>query len=221
MELKSGVYLLEGIKGANCYLIADKEGAYLIDTGMPGNADRIIQEIRSIGHKPEEIRDILLTHPDIDHAGSAAALQFITKAKIAIHENDAPSLTGEREGKKVKGFLGLIFRLMLNNIKFESLRPDLILKDGETVGPFKVVHVPGHTQGSICFYDAAKSVLLVGDALRTDKKGLPCLSPDIMNDNSLLAKESLQKLAGLDFQIMLPGHGKPILENAAKKVALL
>jgi hydroxyacylglutathione hydrolase len=221
MEIKSGVYLLEGIKGANCYFVSDQEGAYLIDTGMPGNAERIIQEILKISQKPEEIRYILLTHPDIDHAGSVAALKSRTKAKIAIHEQDAPSLAGEQEGKKVKGLLGWLFRLILKNIKFETIQPDLLLKDGETIGPFKVIHVPGHTPGSVCFFNAAQSLIFAGDALRTDKNGTPCLSPDIMNDNSALARESLKKLAVLDFQMMLPGHGKPILKDAAKKVALL
>ena len=49
---------------------------------------------------------------DIDHSGSAAELKRITGAKVAIHSGDAPSLSGEKELKRVKGFIGVIFRLM-------------------------------------------------------------------------------------------------------------
>ncbi len=145
MEIDSGVYLLEGIKGANCYLIASSEGLYLIDTGMPGNAIEIIRQIR----------------------------------------------------------------------------PDVLLKDNETAGPFKVIHTPGHTEGSVCFYYALKSMLFAGDALRTDKQGNPCFSPPVMNLNNAQAIRSVGKLKALDFRVMLPGHGRPLLEDASSKIAKL
>jgi Zn-dependent hydrolases, including glyoxylases len=219
MEIQSGTYLLEGVKGANCYFVTTEEGSYLIDTGMPGNAGKIIEQIRKLGQEPEEIRLILLTHSDMDHAGSAAGLKRLTKAQIAIHEDDAPALAGERELKKVKGLIGVIFRLILKGIKFETLQPDMLLKDGEMAGPFKVIHVPGHTEGSACFYYAQESILFAGDALRTDKNGNPCFSPQVMNLNTVQAKESVKKLNGVNFLMLLPGHGRPILESASDKVA--
>jgi hydroxyacylglutathione hydrolase len=212
MEIKTGVYLLEEIMGANCYFVTSSKGSYLIDTGMPGNAERIIQKIRKLGQEPEEIRLILITHADIHHAGSAAELKKLTKAMITIHEDEAPGLAGEREPKKVKGLLGLIFRFMMKLIKYEPIQPDVLLKDSETSGPFMVIHTPGHTEGSACFYYAKKSILFAGDALRTDKKKNPCFSPKVMNLNNVQAIDSVKKLKTLDFQIMLPGHGKPILE---------
>ena len=221
MEINSGVYLLEGIKGANCYFVTSSEGSYLIDTGMPGNAARIIQQIRKLGQEPEKIRLILITHADIDHAGSAVELKKLTKARIAIHEDDAPCLAGERESKKVKGLLGLIFRLMMKWIKLEHTQPDALLKDNEMAGPFRVIHTPGHTKGNACFYYAAKSILFAGDALRTDKKGNPCFSPQFMNQNHNQTIKSVEKLKALDFRIMLPGHGKPIFEGASAKIAEL
>ena len=221
MEIKSGVYLLEGITGANCYFVMSSEGSYLIDTGMPGNAAKIIQQIRALGQELKDIRYILITHADIDHTGSVAELKRLTNAKIAIHENDAPSLAGEREPKKVKGLLGLIFRFMLQWIKLEHIQPDVLLKDNEMVGPFKVIYTPGHTEGSICFYDAEKSILFVGDTLRTNKEGNPCFSPKVMNLNHVQARDSVKILQKLDFQIMLPGHGKPILEDAFNKTTKL
>jgi hydroxyacylglutathione hydrolase len=221
MEIQSGVYLLEGVRGANCYFVSDNEGTYLIDTGMPGNSNKIIREIGELGYKPEEIRFILLTHSDIDHAGSVAKLKSLTNAKIAIHQNEAPILTGERKSKKGRGLFGLILRLLLKNIKFETIQPDILLCDRYKIGPFTVIYVPGHTEGSICFYDAGKGIIFAGDALRTDKKGNPYISPDVMNFNTFQAKESIKKLTEVEFHVILPGHGKPILKEASQKIAVL
>lgn len=218
MEIQPGVYRIESVKGANCYFVTDDEGSYLIDTGMPGNADKIIQEISKRGYNPEEIRFILLTHADIDHVGNVAKLKSLTQAKIGIHQNEAPILAGEKESKKAKGCVGFIFRLLLKCIHFEPVKSDILLEDGQEIGPFKVIHVPGHTEGSVCFYDEGKGILFVGDALRADKKGDPRISPDIMNFNTTGARESVQKLAKVNFQVMLPGHGKSITKEAFQKM---
>ena len=58
MEIATNVYLVEGIRGSNVYLLKDNELA-LIDTGMPGNADQILSFIKDLGRKPEEFLSIL------------------------------------------------------------------------------------------------------------------------------------------------------------------
>ena len=110
MELNSGIHKVDGVRGANCYLVPAADGFYLIDTGMPGNAQKIIQYLKALGKNEKDLHMILLTHSDMDHSGSAAELKRRTGAKLAIHEGDAPSLSGAKELKKVKGVLGLLFR---------------------------------------------------------------------------------------------------------------
>ena len=63
---------------------------------MPGNERKIVEYAKKLGMEPGRLSYIILTHPDIDHSGSAAKLKGLTGAKVAIHEADAPRLSGEK-----------------------------------------------------------------------------------------------------------------------------
>jgi hydroxyacylglutathione hydrolase len=97
------------------------------------------------------------------------------------------------------------------------VKPDILLEDSGTIGGLSVVHTAGHTPGSVSLY-LPEEVLLVGDALRTNKKGFPVLSRSIMAANMDQAKESVKKISELKFDILLPGHGPPIMSNASAKL---
>jgi glyoxylase-like metal-dependent hydrolase (beta-lactamase superfamily II) len=217
MEIKNGIHLLDGIRGANSYLSVTEDGILVIDTGMPGNAERIHMQIKALNKATKEIKLIVLTHSDIDHSGSAAELKRITGAKVAIHGGDAPSLSGEKELKRVKGFIGAIFRLMTRFMRFQTIKPDIILKDGDEIDYFRVIHTPGHTEGSICLYKTG-DVLFAGDVIRTDDRGSLKLSPSAMMLNAQEALKSVRKIAGLEFDILLPGHGRPAMGKASTKL---
>ena len=49
MEITDGIHRVEGLKGVNAYFLINKEGVIVIDTGMPGNAERIITQVKSVG----------------------------------------------------------------------------------------------------------------------------------------------------------------------------
>jgi hydroxyacylglutathione hydrolase len=217
MEVRPGTHILDSIRGANSYLSVTKDSVLVIDTGMPGNAQRILRQTKALNKAAEEIKLIILTHSDIDHSGSAAELKRITGAKVAIHGGDAPGLSGDKELKKVKGFIGVIFRLMARFMRFQTIKPDIILKDGDEIDNLRVIHTPGHTEGSICLYKTG-DILFAGDAIRTDKKGNLKLLPGAMTLNMQDALESVRKIAGLEFDVLLPGHGKPVLHDASAKV---
>lgn len=217
MEIVPNVYRIDGIRGANSYLYIAEDGIIIIDTGMPGNAQKILTQVKATNKTDKEIRLIILTHSDIDHAGSAAELKKITGAKVAIHGGDAASLAGEEAPKTAKGFLGIIFKFMASFMRFKPLKPDVILKDGDKIDHLKVIHTPGHTKGSICLYKTG-DILFAGDALRTDKEGNPKLSSNMMNLDTQEALKSVKKLAGLEFDILLPGHGAPAIGKASMKL---
>lgn len=220
MEIVDGIYRFEGVKGANSYLYISDGEALVIDTGMPKNGEKIVRQIRDLSIKTEKIKLIILTHSDIDHSGSAAELKRLTGANVGIHGGDAPSLSGERAPKRVKGVIGVIFKIMIKFMKFQTIKPDVILKDGDGIVGLKVIHCPGHTKGSICLYKPGK-VLFAGDALRTDKKGELKGPSKRMSLDIKEAMESVRKITGLEFETLLPGHGKPVLHEASKKVRKL
>jgi hydroxyacylglutathione hydrolase len=214
LEIAEGIHLIPRVRGANAYLVQGDEGITVVDTGLPGSAGKIIDYVQSIGSHPSDIKTIVLTHSDIDHAGSAARLKEETRAKVAIHEADAPRLSGEKEWKTVKGVLGLFFRVTSALMRFNRLKADVLLKDSDIIDGLTVIHTPGHTEGSICLY-LPRRAIFVGDALVTKDEGTPSLPRKSMSMNMNLAKESVRKISRLEYSVLLPGHGPPIEQNAS------
>lgn len=198
----------------NAYLVTSDEGITVVDTGLPGSVGRIIDYVESIGCRRSDVKTIVLTHSDMDHAGSAARLKEETNAKVAIHEADAPRLSGEKEWKKVKGVLGLFLRAAGVVMRFDRLQADVLLKDSDIIDGLTVIHTPGHTEGSICLYLPGRA-LFVGDALVTNSERIPSLPRKSMSVDMNLAKGSLRKISHLEYSVLLPGHGPPIEQNAS------
>jgi glyoxylase-like metal-dependent hydrolase (beta-lactamase superfamily II) len=215
MEAAKGIDLIPAIRGANSYLIHSQDEAMIVDTGMPGNETRILDYAKSLGIEPSSISTIILTHPDIDHAGSVAKQKAQTNAKVAIHEADAPRLSGEKKLKEVKGALGLVLKVMGVFIRFNPVTPDVLLKDSDKIDGVTIIHTPGHTEGSVSVYIPGEA-LLVGDALRTtrfESLRLPAMTLDMER-----AKESIKRISELTYTCLLPGHGPPIKHDASTKV---
>ncbi|MGA2239610.1 MAG: MBL fold metallo-hydrolase [Candidatus Bathyarchaeia archaeon] len=214
MEIVEGIHLVPRVRGANVYLVKRDDGITVVDTGLPGNAGRIIDYVQSIGCHPSDVKTIVLTHSDMDHAGSVARLKEETNAKVAIHEADAPRLSGEKEPKAVKGMLGLLLRAMAVIMRFKRINADVLLKDSDIIDGLTVIHTPGHTDGSICLYLPGRA-LFVGDALLTDDKRMLSLPRRAMSADLDQAKESIKKISELKYSVLLPGHGPPIERNAS------
>jgi hydroxyacylglutathione hydrolase len=217
VKITDRIYLVPGVRGANSYVFLGKEALVLVDTGMNGNASRIIEFVGELRKEPVSIAYIVLTHSDMDHAGSAAQLKELTQAKVAIHRSDAPRLSGEMKPKDVKGAMGVLFAIMTPFMRVKPVKPDILLEDLDMITELTVVHTPGHTDGSVSLY-LPNEALFVGDALRTNKKGLPTLVISAMTANLSQAKESVRKLSELEFECLLPGHGQPIISNASAKL---
>lgn len=214
MEIAEGIHLIPRVRGANAYLVRSNEGITVVDTGLPGSAGKILAYVESIGCHHSDVKTIVLTHSDMDHAGSAARLKEETHAKVAIHEADAPRLSGEKELKAVKGVLGLFLGVAGAVMRFSRLKADVLLKDSDIIDGLTVIHTPGHTEGSICLYLPARA-LFVGDALLTNDERTLSLPRKSMSMDMDQAKESIKKVSQLEYSVLLPGHGPPIEQNAS------
>ncbi|MGA2111114.1 MAG: MBL fold metallo-hydrolase [Anaerolineales bacterium] len=218
MQVLPDIFLVDGVRGANCYLVSDEAGMLAVDSGMPGQTNRITDCIRGMGRKTDDLKWIVLTHADIDHSGSAAQLRQQTGAKLAAHEADAQVLAGKRAGKRPKGMLGLLFGVMRRAMPMPILLVDRILAEGDTIAGWQVLHTPGHTDGSICLYREG-AILFAGDALRCDAQGNPLLPSGAMSSDMNMAMHSVRRIAALKFDTLLVGHGAPCLQQASQKLS--
>jgi hydroxyacylglutathione hydrolase len=194
-----------GLLGCNCTVIGDETSheALVIDPG--GNPERI--EERLVRHDLT-VKQILLTHAHIDHIGALAAIKQRTGAPVFLCGDDLALL-------QAAGQQAAMFGMPTP----EAVLPDEGLSDGQTVGlashPATVLHTPGHTQGSVCFYFAAEHLLIAGDTLfaggigRTDLPG--------GNADQIFTSIRTKLLTLPDATAVVTGHG-PATTIGAERV---
>jgi glyoxylase-like metal-dependent hydrolase (beta-lactamase superfamily II) len=211
------------ISFVNAFLLETSDGLVLVDTGIPGSARVIEQALASIGKRPADVRHILVTHCHADHAGSLAEMKRRTGAPATMHPLDAAMV---REGKCRRplvpspGLLNALFFRLVSLFAPTKIEPAAVeheVQDGQTLpGGIRAIHVPGHCAGQLAFlWPEHGGVLLAADTAG-NIFGLK-LSP--VYEDVDLGRQSLSKLAGLDFEIACFGHGKAILSGASKQFA--
>ncbi|MHA2073959.1 MAG: MBL fold metallo-hydrolase [Candidatus Hodarchaeales archaeon] len=213
-------------RGVNCYLIKNKDEFILVDSGYSNQRSKIESALDSAGVQRGNLRLILLTHGDFDHSGNCAYLREKYQSKIAMHKDDLGmvehgDLFYSRESrniiirKLVKMMLPL-FRMSLK--KSDQFTPDIYLEEGDDLSEYgfsaKVVHLPGHSSGSIGFH-TTEGDLFIGDLLENNEKQGPVKCSLI--DNSVDFDASIAKLITLSLNTVYPGHGNPFqMENFLK-----
>jgi glyoxylase-like metal-dependent hydrolase (beta-lactamase superfamily II) len=211
-EIKTISLLLPYHLGSvNCYLIETDTGYVLIDAGGSNKRTDLEKELESAGCKPGYLKLIVLTHGDFDHTGNAAYLRKKFGTKIAMHHDDSGMVErGDMFWNRKKPFI--LIRMMVPILfgfgKSDRFKPDLYIEDGYDLSEYgfdaKILHIPGHSKGSIGILTAGGD-LFCGDLL--EKKDKPVLN-SIMDD-SAAANTSVEKLKSLEINTVYPGHGKP------------
>ena len=195
----------------NCYLIETDNSYILVDTGCSNKRIELEKELERAGCKPDNLKLIILTHGDFDHTSNAAYLREKFGAKIAIHHDDSGMVKGgDMFWNRRKGniLLGTIARILFRFGKMEQFKPDLYIDEKFDLSEYgfdaKVLHIPGHSKGSIGIL-TADGDLFCGDLL--ENKDKPALN-SIMDDLTA-ANESDKKLKELRIKTVYPGHGRP------------
>jgi glyoxylase-like metal-dependent hydrolase (beta-lactamase superfamily II) len=128
------------------------------------------------------------------------------------------------EGKKplhtAGGLFGSIFAALRLYYRYKPVKVDVMLNDGDTIdvlGGFKAITLSGHSEGNLGLYGQPRRLMFSSDTIRVmgDKLVLP---HPMFTEDPKSAIGAIKRLSELDFNIMLPGHGKPIMSNASEKV---
>lgn len=176
----------------NCYIYKDEatgRGA-VIDPGEMTNELKAAIE----GYGTDKFDYILLTHCHFDHVGGVSAVKELTGAPVGIHEYDAAGLLDSN--LNVSAFFTQRFRYTPADVTFADGQEIMV---GETA--FKVMHTPGHSEGSCCYI--TEGIIFSGDTLFKRAAG----RFDMPGGNYTKLKKSLKSLAALqgDF-VVYPGH---------------
>ncbi len=219
------------LNGVNCYLIKTEKGFVLFDTAghltldkeFSDRRDALIHRLEEAGCEPGLLHAIVLTHGDNDHVANAAYIRDKYQSVIAMHGDDVELVRDVTVEMMMKSFryrsilLKVVYALMKKQIQkimiktwnnFTKFTPDLILKDGDDLQQFglsaKVIHLPGHTPGSIgILFDNGE--LISGDIFTNSKKPAP--APNAMDFT--IMRKSIKKLKNVKISTVYPGHGKP------------
>jgi len=201
--------IVVGAIATNCWIYPldnPRPGAScaVIDPGDEG--DRIAAFLDQLNLFPAYI---ILTHGHFDHVAAVPALAVANpsgdRPEIAIHAGDAEYLGPASYSVHCRTFNAAGGNSAYIDALWQDMpKADKILTEGDTIGPFTVLHLPGHTPGSIGLWDRKAGVLFSGDTLFRDGYG----RTDLPGGNEGLLFSSLNRLAALGDGIKVyPGHG--------------
>jgi len=215
------VHCMTSQKIANVFLLVNNEDLTLIDTGNKDELENIRSMFDEAGYSLDHLCRVVLTHCHMDHTGSLAALRQATAAPVLAHEVEAPFITQEsRLPSPRSGVLARLLNTFLEPLsRPEPCSVDQTLKHGDAIegAGLTVIHVPGHSPGSICLYHNETRSLFTGDALiNMFGKVRGPVKPFCSDVRE--AHRSLARLAELDVETIYFSHGETVREGANEKI---
>ena len=206
-EVGDGVFQLESTgRTVNIFLV-QAQAPVLVDAGAPKHGALVVQELRDAGISPELV---LLTHADFDHSGGADAVRQAFGAPIHAPAAERGLMT---RAVRRRWVVNMMIRSVSRGRLPKPPSVDRWVEDGETVGGLEAIATPGHTPGHTAYRFG--SALVAGDAVITGETFRPPV-PMFCFDNEE-TRRSIEKLAGLDFDLAVSGHG-PAARNATEKL---
>ena len=204
------------LKRVKAYLVLEAELS-LIDCGYARSLPGIVRAINEQGRSIRELARVVCTHGHPDHAGAARELA-LEGIPILMHPADGATLATTWRHAFRRPSRGRIFAAMTPE------PPEIVpIEDGQVLpilGGLEVVHVPGHTPGSVCLYGRRDRVLFVGDALQR-RFGRVGYASTLYSDDAVAARDAVKRLATLDVETIVFSHYAPLTEGATETLAAL
>jgi glyoxylase-like metal-dependent hydrolase (beta-lactamase superfamily II) len=181
----------------------------------------------------------MLTHAHPDHLGAAEDARRACGATVHVHRPEVPRAHGKAKGSSpftlVPGLLPTMWRPSATAFVLHATARGFMFPTWvENVTPFDVgdildvpgrprpIATPGHTEGHVSFVLEDHGVAITGDAIATlnvlTRDRGPQLMPDPLNQDADRARRSLNILAALSVDTLLPGHGNPFRGDPADAV---
>jgi hydroxyacylglutathione hydrolase len=221
-QIMEGVYFIPGqdemIPDSHTYVVGNpsSKDLSLIDPGLTGKGSYKIETIKEMGIELADIKRVIMTHTHFDHIGCLFEIKKkIPGTELWIHMLEADPLEKGDE----RTVYGMEMFQQMCQMQYHmkpgafTLRVDRKLQGGETLKiggmDWEVIHIPGHSRGSIALYYKPKKILIPGDVIYAD---YAIGRFDLHGANAGDLKKSLMTLAKQKVEILLPGHNRIVTE---------
>jgi hydroxyacylglutathione hydrolase len=217
-QIYEGVYFIQGrdemIPDSHVYIIGKSESKDLsmVDAGLVGKGGYKIASLKKLGIDIKDIKRIIMTHTHMDHIGCLGEiLKQMPWSELWVHTDEAIQLEDGDERtvygmEMFKNMLQSQYNLKDGAFKFQvhkKLNGGERLEIGGMI--WELIHIPGHSAGSIALYERADNILIPGDVVYAD---YAIGRFDLHGADPAKHRESLFRLAELEVDILLPGHNR-------------
>lgn len=231
-QVRSGLGLARAMIVSNVWLLEHEGRRLLIDSGHPAERLALRYHLWRAGVRREgDLDAVILTHRHSDHAGNAAWLRRTFGCEVACHVADEGELSGARPVARMARWPSPPIDYLLCRIE-DRFPARSVVDDAFPDGPWRfglrVVHVPGHTSGSVMLHHEPTGTLFTGDAVLS---GIPPVrwferpmlakavySSDVARCHTL-TRAFLQELPPT--RTLCSGHGPAITEGVEEKLRRL
>ncbi len=224
-KIAEGVSFVPGqddmIPDAHTYVIGkpSSKDLSLIDPGLVGKGDYKTKSILKMGVELEDVKRIIMTHTHFDHIGALLEVQKkIPWVELWIHEEEAEPL--EAGDERIVYGMEMFKQICQTQYRIKSgafrrkvhrrLRGGEILNIGDMA--WEVIHIPGHSPGSVGLYESSEEILIPGDVIYAD---YAIGRFDLFGADATALRESLRRLSEREVRILLPGHNQVVTKLPA------
>lgn len=215
----------------NWYIVEDAGKLTIVDAGLPTSWRSLLEALRELGRRLEDIEALVLTHGHFDHIGFAERLRSELRVPVYVHENDVPLTRHPRQYGRARPVswylltqyqaLPVVASFVVNRAWWpKPIKEVRRYRDGALPVPGSphVLFTPGHTLGHCALHFPDRDTVIAGDAVVTLNPYRASRGPQIVSGAATVDEQralaSLSAIADTGAGTVLVGHGAPWRQGA-------